>query len=468
MGYKSFLSWYQQQQPAPAPMDPVTPSEVRSSGRVGTEKRDFDLKIAEAQRLFVFGTTDRSGIVVNDDTLLSSTPFFGAMRYVSEGIAMLARKVRRKEGDRYYDEYEHPISYLLKRRPNPFMTWFDLLQAWVCNAMLGNGYCLIHWDSMTSRPWMIEHIPARFVWPEFDQHGFLWYRISGEINGRQVTKIYPHTDILHLKGLSLDGLTGRKTSIQHRSAHGVSLASDVYSQNVFEEGAFPSIAIKTAETLDSTEVSEMENNLINRIGGAKNAGRPLILDQGQDVQYLQWSPVDVALESIKHLSVEQVSQITKVPRDLLALDTHGTYGAAVQRSRDLYVHCYQPWVKKIEEELCSKLFSDLEVVLGSYCFEFDSSLYLSLSPKEQVEMFSEAIKSSQLTPNEARAAQGRDALPGGDTLYGDINTLPLEKLVEVAFAKYLSSVGEQAKANSETADSSQKVTDNEQQAQPGK
>ena len=86
-------------------------------------------------------------------------------------------------------------------------------------------------------------------------------------------------------------------------------------------------------------------------------------------------------------------------------------------------------------------------------------------------MFEIAIRSSQMTPNEARQAQGRDAMPGGDTLYGDINTLPLEQLVEVAFAKYLSSVGEGAKSDSEKTKpvyKSQKSTDNEQQTQPSK
>jgi HK97 family phage portal protein len=467
MDYTTFLSEFNKTRTLPVA------TETRASDRGGTEKRDFDLKSAEAQRIFVWGNSDPSGIVVNDDTILSSTPFFCAMRYVSEGIAMLDRKVRRLEGERFYDDQTHPISFLMRRRPNPWMTWFDLLCAWICNAMLGNGYLLIIWDSITARPSSIEHIPSRFVWPEFDANGFLWYRISGEINGRQVTTMVPHTDILHLKGLSLDGLSGRKTSIVHKSAHGISLASDIYSESVFDKGAFPSIAVKTTDTLDSTEIANVEQNLMDRMGGAKKAGRPLVLDNGQDVQYLQWSPIDVALEQVKHMSAEQVSQMTKVPRDLLALDTHGTYGAAVQRSKDFFVHCLQPWVEKIQEELNTKLFSEPEITLGTVCFEFDSSLYLSVSPKEQTEMFEVAIRSSQMTPNEARQAQGRDAMPGGDTLYGDINTLPLEQLVEVAFAKYLSSVGEGAKSQSDqnTAKSnqkSQKATDNEQQTQPAK
>lgn len=471
MAYKSFLSDFYENRPLPGV------SESRGSQRTGTERRDFNLKSAEAQRLFVWGMPpEPNGVVVTDDTLLSSTPFFGAMRYVSEGIMLLGRKVRRREGTRYVDDFEHPNSYLLRRRPNAYMTWADLIQAWVVNAMLGNGYLRIYWDAFTGRPRSVEHIPSRFVFPEFDTRGFLWYRISGEVNGVQVTTVLPHTDILHLKGLSLDGLLGRKTSTIHRSAHASALSADTYTESVFGKAAFPSIAVKTTEALDATEVALMEQNLMDRIGGAKRAGRPLVLDEGKDVQYLQWSPVDVALEQVKHLSVEQVSQLTKVPRELLGLDNRGTLGAAIQKSKDFFVHTLQPWSEKIEEELNTKLFTEPEVALAQYRFEFDTSLYLSMSEKEKVEMFAIAIKSAQMTPNEAREQMGKDAADGGDKLYGDINFVPLESVAQIALAKYLSSAGEkvlqsenQLSFNTDRlTDSEEPTTDNEQQTQPSK
>lgn len=411
------------------------------------ERRDFDLKSAEAQRLFVFGRQD-GGVVVSDDTILSSTPFYSAMRYVSEGVAMLGRKVKVREGGRYYDDPEHPISYLFRRRPYPTCTWNDLLATWVCNAMLGNGFLRIHWDPITARPRAIQPIPSRFVSIEYDRDGFQWYRISGEVHGKQCHCLLPHTDILHLKGLSLDALTGVRTSITHRVVHAASLGSDLYTERVFENGAFPSIAVTVDETLDAAEAKILEDNLISRMGGARNGGRPLILDQGKKVEKLQWSPVDVALEAAKHLSAEQVSQITKVPRDLLGLDTSGTYGAAVQRSKDFYVHVLQPWAEKMQDEIASKLFFDTEVALGTHRFEFDPSLYLSMPPEEQTKMYSVAISSMQMTPNEVRAERGLDPMEGGDSLFGDINLLPIENLVQVALAKHLSSVGE-AKINAQ-------------------
>lgn len=468
MAYKSFLSWYQEQNPVVIPPSSPAPTSTREH----TEKRDFDMKNAELQRLFVWGKSD-DGVVVNDETVLGSTPFFGAMRYVSEGVAMLDRRVKTLVGERYYDDKEHPISYLFRSRPHPYYTWFDLLCAWISNAMLGNGYIRIFWDRFTGLPTHLEHIPSRYCYPEFDSRGFLWYRITGDMNGLPVSLVLPHTDILHLKGPSLNAILGLSTSVVHQNAHFSSLASDDYTKSVFGKGAFPSIAVKVQESLDASEVSLMEENIMKRIGGSKQAGRPLVLDNGSDVQYLQWSPVDVALQAVKHLSVEQVSQLTKVPRDLLGLDNQGTLGATVQRSKDFYVHCLQPWVEKVQEEITTKLFNPTEVALGLAYFEFDPSLYLSMTPKEQAEMFKTAISSSQMTPNEARSELGRDPLPGGDVLFGDINLLPLENLVEVALAKYLSSEGEKKRGESDSQEPNssnnseiQNDTDNEAESQP--
>lgn len=456
MAYRSFLSWFQEQPKA----EPDT--EIRAgSSSTTTEKRDFGLQSLEAQRLFVFGTPDLAGVTVTNDTALQVCPFFGAMRYVSEGIAMLDRSLKKRKGENHYPEYEHPLAELIFGRPHPYYTWFDLLSAWVANAMLGNGYIRIHWDLFTGRPAFFEHLPQRFVWPQYDSSGFLWYRVSGELNGRQVTILLPHTDVLHLKGFGLDALLGKQIASLHKHMFGTGIASDEYSASVMGKGAFPSIAIKTDDELDSKEVAIMEENAMRRIGGARQAGRPFVLDKGQDVQYLQWSPLDVALEAVKHLTTEQVSQITKVPRDFLALDTRGTYGAASVRDKQFYTHCLQPWVEKIQEEFNSKIFTESEIRRRAVWFEFDPSMYNTMTPKEQTEMFSIAIKSSQLTPNEVRKQKGLPPMNGGDSLFGDINSLPLEQLVEVALAKYLSSVGEKAAADDESGESANNQNDTE-------
>src|SRR5690606_37005383 len=124
----------------------------------------------------------------------------------------------------------------------------------------------------------------------------------------------------------------------------------------------------------------------------ENAGRPLILDAGQKVQYIQWSPLEAALDKLAALNVEDVCRITKVPRDFLALDTHGTYGAGVQRSKDLLLHAYSPWIEKIQEEFNRKLFWQSEARGRRVYFEFDTGMYVGLDKEAESKMLVEEVR----------------------------------------------------------------------------
>lgn len=439
-------------------VEPVA-TEIRSidTAQGGTEKRSFTLQSTEAQRLFAFGAPNLAGVTVNNETTLSLPPAFRAISLIANGIAMLDRKVKKKKDKGVYPADEHPISILMAGRPHQLYTWFDLIAAWVVNGLLGNGYLRIHWDYEIMRPWAIEHIPSAMCWPEFDTYGNLWYRISGELNGRQVSDLVPSTDIMHLKGLTTNGINGKQIALVHQSTIGAGLASKQYSASVFGKSAHPSIALKYDQPLDANERRNAKTNFKAEHAGSDKAGEPIILDDGMSVQYLQWSPVDVALIDFSTLSAEDCCRIWGVPRDFMALDGTGTYGGKKQTSQDLLTHCYGPYIEKIQEEVNTKLFRKSEQ--GKTYFEFDGSMYLAMDKETEAKTLERLVKSSLLTPNEGRARLGLNPLPGGDDLLGDINMLPLKNIYEVALAKYLSSEGEKARGK-ETASQSAANTTN--------
>lgn len=431
--------------PTPVSSD-LEPNEVEldiQSRSQPRQRRDFDLQSQEAHRLFVFGSPSLSGVSVNNDTALTLPPFFGAVRYISEGIAMLDRKVKKRKDSSFVLADNHPISHLINERPHPDYTWFDFLSALITNACLGNGYARIWWDYETMRPKHLEHIPQGMVWPEYDQNGVLWYRVAGELHGRMVSWVLPRTDVIHIKGFTTNAIVGRPTALVHRPTLGAGIAAQQYTESIFGKGARPSIAIKTKDELLANEVQQIEDGIMNRHGGSENAGRPLVLDNGMDVVYLQWSPVDVALVDFRRLNVEDVSMITLVPVDMLVSSGKtGTYGASVQKAQNFLTHCLGPWIEKFQEEFNSKTFLASERRGGRVFFEFDTSMYLSMDKKSEAEVLRELVAGSIITPNEARERLGMAAAEGGDVLFGSINQLPIKDVAQIALAKYLSAAGE--------------------------
>lgn len=425
-----------------------------------TEKRSYSLADPNFWRYFNLGALNLAKVDVNVNTVLGVPPFFSAVRYISEGVAMLDRKVKHTRADGTHETNEHPVAELINYRPHAHYTWFDFICALLTNACLGNGYARIHWDYQTMRPLYLEHIPFIYCRPEFGFDGTLWYRISGYLNGRTVSELVPHTDMIHVKGLSLDGVLGYDISMLHQSTFAVGIARGQYAESKLGNSVFPSIVVKTKESLEADIVATREQNLIERVGTSAKAGTPLYLDAEQDLQYIPPPALDAALEQLAGLNVEDVCRITKVPRDLLALDTHGTYGAGVQRSQDFLTHCLGPWIEKIQEEVNCKLFYYSESRKRRYYFEFDTSMYLALDKKAEAEVLVALVAGSVLTPNEARARLQMSPMEGANELFANINSLPLKDLVKVATAKYLSAEGEKLEGQQQS-DNTQSSTENE-------
>lgn len=442
--------WFGKKKSAPEPVvepvaevaaaEPAVAPEGDSGKRRG--KRSYSFADPFFWQYFNLGSQNLAGVDVTQRTAMGVPPFFAAVRYISEGVAMLDRKVKIRKPEGVFDAVGHPVWKSVMKEPHPYYTWNDLICAALVNACLGNGYIRIHWDYSTMRPGYFEHLPSIFTTPYIDDRGNLWFDVTGTIGGRTVIERLPYTDVIHIKGPSLDGITGLNTIITHESVLSTGIARQQYSESVLGKGARPSIAIKTQDELDENEVDAIEQNVMNRIGGAANAGRPLVLDAGQDIQYIQWSPLEAALEALSNLNVEDVCRMTKVPRDLMALDTSGTYGAGVQRSKDFLTHCLNPWIEKFQEEFNRKAFWYDELEMQTVWFEFDTSMYVALDEKTKSEKLVKEVAGTVRTPNEARAELGLPPVDGGDELMVDINLLPMSKAVEVALAKYLSAQGE--------------------------
>lgn len=429
------------------------------------EKRDFTLQSEEALRHFVYGYPSISGATVNNETLLSVPPMFAAIRYISEGIAMMNRKVKKTKKTGYVmDAVEHPIAKLMRTAPNPYSTWYSTIQALIANACMGNGYLWIRErDELTMRPVLLEHVPQHMVYAEY-YYEELYYRVSGAINGVSVSERVPACDMIHIKGFSTNGVTGKHAIITHRATLSSAISSQTYTEAVYGNSARPSIAIKYDETLDENERNNVEENLMARMSGAARAGVPLVLDKGMDVQYLQWSPQEVAAIDFAKLTIEYVSMITKVPYDILSASGTGTYGSALQRNQNLLTHCYGPWVEQIQEEFNRKLFYKSEYESGKRYFMLDSEIFLRMDRKTESEMVINLVATAIMTPNEARFKIGLPPFPGGDDLMGNINSIPLGSVVEVAKAKYLSSAGE--KIDGEKQGYGNQTEDNEQNTKP--
>lgn len=372
------------------------------------------------------------GISVTNDTVLSIPPAFAAVRYISEGIASLNRGVYRRDNDGdVFPDHGSPVAQLFDGRPHPYYTTFDFLQALVSNACLGNGYARIHRDAVTMRPTALEIIPQEFVTIEYDRLGQLYYHVCGTIDQKVINVYLPETEMIHIKGVTFTGISGKRMSLVHSGVFGTSLSAQKYSKTWFEKGASVGGLITFPLPLAPDQRRMVQDKIESAHAGAANAGSVMVLDAGADFKAITAGPQDAQVIDFANLSTVQVSQIFKIPLHLLSQLDRSTFSNMEQQNQDFVVHCLQPWGKKISEEITTKLFTTSEVKNRRRFFAFDLEPLQMGDMASQAAFFSSAIQNGWMTPNEVRAKKNLNKIKGGDDLFIQQNMARMEDLEEI-------------------------------------
>lgn len=376
-----------------------------------------------------FNAVSKAGATVNNETILTVPPMFAAIRVVSTALAGLMAAVYRVEGLNKVFQPKHPVGRFLSSRPSATYTRFDFFAALVANAMLGNGFARIYRDESTMRPIELEIIPSEFVTIEMDAAGGIWYRVAGQIGAKILNYILPDTEMLHLKGLTTNGIDGKQIRLVHKGTMGAAIASQEFTEQFFGNGAHPSAVVTSRDPLTPAERLKLEGKINDKISGLKNAGGVVVLDGMEDYRPVQATMQDAALIDFRHLTVDDVSRITGVPPHLLANLDRSTNNNIAHQGEEFVRYCLAGWAKKIEEEVLSKLFFEEEQFEFEYKFSF-TSLLMADSQSES-DFCRTAIQNGFMTNNEARMRFGLNPLPGGDRLLIQLNMVALEDLGEL-------------------------------------
>ena len=165
---------------------------IKDVAPVGSEMMDFGVEIS---------SRSSSGAIVTPERALGIDAVWSCVRLLSDSIGALPLKSYRKvTGGR--EDFENP---LLQLWPNPEMTAMDLWSLVTVHLnVYGNAYLGKVFDgARVSELWPIhpEAVIVRRV------NGQKTYQIRDRA-GSPSTDVFTARDVIHVKGMSLDGLMG--------------------------------------------------------------------------------------------------------------------------------------------------------------------------------------------------------------------------------------------------------------------
>jgi HK97 family phage portal protein len=282
---------------------------------------------------------------------------FRAVRMVAEAAAAIPLTVT-EFAQRMQD---HPVLSLLAR-PNPGQDGRSFLETVYGHMQLaGNAYIegvarvpmgLPH-ELHTLRPDRMRVVPGPDGWPMAYEYivGAAKHRWSIEGEDRP---------ILHLRAFHpLDDHYGMSPMEPAAAAVDIHNAAGRWAKALLDNAARPSGAIvfggKEGTSLPEEQYQRLLREIEENHAGARNAGRPMLLDGGLDWKPMGYSPADMEFLETRNAAAREIALAFGVPPQLLGLPGDNTYSNYQEANRAFFRQTVLPLVRKTAAALASWL-----------------------------------------------------------------------------------------------------------------
>lgn len=252
---------------------------------------------------------------------------------------------------------EHPVLSLLTR-PNDAQGRAELMEALFGQILLtGNGYVeavgtgeATPIEMHVLRSDRMSVVPGHDGWPVAYE-----YAVGGRKHRFDVSEGHPA--ICHIKSFHPQddhyGLSPMHAAAQAVDVHN---SASRWSKALLDNAARPSGAIvfRGAEgqgTLAPDQYDRLVSEMESHHQGARNAGRPMLLEGGLDWKPMGFSPSDMEFQKTKESAAREIALAFGVPPMILGVPGDATYANYQEANRAFYRQTVLPLVSRVAAAL---------------------------------------------------------------------------------------------------------------------
>lgn len=340
---------------------------------------------------------------------------YRAVRMVAEAAASIPLILY--DGETEVDT--HPILSLLSA-PSPALTGTDLLNAWYGFLLVsGNAYMeAVAVDGVVRelhvlRPDRMRANPGPNGWPE--SYSYTVGSSTVEFSGEAAPGIRSilHSRLFH----PLNDYYGLSPLEAAAVAVDIHNAASSWNKALLDNAARPSGALvySGGGHLPPEQFDRLKSELEQSFAGARNSGRPMLLEGGLDWKPLSFSPHELDFISAKNAVAREIALAIGVPPMLLGIPGDNTHANYQEANRAFWRQTVIPLVQRTASALVSWLGPMGPTANGMLTLKPDLDAIEGLSTEREA-LWARLEKSTFLTVNEKRSAVGYGPIDGGDHL----------------------------------------------------
>jgi HK97 family phage portal protein len=355
------------------------------------------------------GGSTYTGKSVSIEGSATLVPVYSAVSLLAGAIGSLPIRIYQTRPDGGSDlAPQHRTNRLLAESPNPTIAsdeYFEIVGSHL--ALWGN----------------------HFSYKVRDANGFvgeLWPLHPGRVEvgrGRDGMPIFlvdgkgPFTEaeILHIRGLSFDGLVGLSPIQQAKQSIAISHALEEFGARFFQGGARPAGILRHPNKLSPEAAGRLRDSWNANHAGLSNAAKIAVLEEGIEFQSLTMPLEDAQMIEQLRFSDLRICQLFRIPPRLLmtASGDSMTYSTVEGEGVDFVKWSLRRWLTRIEKSLLRD--PDLFISGGrgqAFYPRFDFSELLRGDSLVHAQKDEILLRSGVITVDEAR--RGWDLNPRGE------------------------------------------------------
>lgn len=263
------------------------------------------------------GSVSNSGQSVTEQSAMRVAAVFACVRLISGAVGNLPVQVKRRIDQRTRaDADDHNLWTVFHRRPNRWQKPAQFKRMMQAHVLLrGNAYAL---KTRGVGNKVIALTPLNPTRMEVRQREDLALEyLYTRKDGRRV--LFAQDEILHLAGLSLDGITGLSVIAYARESIGLAMAMEGHGSSMFRNGANTTGALKlpAGRVLNEEQAAKLREDFEDfRTGGSREGG-VIVLEDGLEYQQMGMTSEDAQWLEARKFSRSDIAMFFGVPPHMI-------------------------------------------------------------------------------------------------------------------------------------------------------
>ena len=317
------------------------------------------------------------------------------------------------------------------------MTSFSFREAMMANLLIyGNAYAQVLRDGANRVTALYPLEPYKMDVSRSDdgQIYYVYWRDRDEANAKNESgaMILRKDQVLHIPGLSFNGLVGMSPIGLAKESIGMAIAAEEFGSTFFASGATPSGVLELPGSTQEEKINELRDawEVIHK--GSHNSHNMAVLTDGMKYKQISIPPEQAQFLETRKFQINEIARIFRVPPHMIGDLERSAFSNVEQQSLEFVKYCINPWVTRWEQAMWQSLILLSE--RNTHYIKFNLDGLMRGDYETRMKGYSIGIQNGFLCPNDVRRLENMNEIPEADGGFQFMVNGNMTKLSEVGAA----------------------------------